>query len=159
MADLGLIWYSTIGVEMTALGRPVIRAGASWLADCDFFMTAGDPAAYIVALEAARQSPQRATMDQVAGAWRFTYMWYFRQTIAFPLVTQPTWFQGEPAYKTPDALAPGKDSGLDHICDVIMNGAPLYPGAARRPADMVKDESSMISDRIAPYRTTVHAAP
>jgi len=159
MADLGLIWYSTIGVEMTALGRPVIRAGASWLADCDFFMTAGDPAAYIVALEAARQSPQRATMDQVAGAWRFTYMWYFRQTIAFPLVTQPTWFQGEPAYKTPDALAPGKDSGLDHICDVIMNGAPLYPEAARRPADMVKDESSMISDRIAPYRTTVHAAP
>ncbi|TAL00176.1 MAG: hypothetical protein EPO08_14470 [Rhodospirillaceae bacterium] len=159
MADLGLIWYSTIGVEMMAMGRPVIRAGASWLAYCDFFTAADGPEGYIASLDTARRAPPQATMAQITGAWRFTYLWYFRQSIPFPLVNQPTWFQGEPAYKSTDALVPGKDPSLDHICNVFMAHAPLYPNAAQRSATVGAHEATAIGRHIAPFRADTGAGP
>jgi hypothetical protein len=151
MADLGLVWYSTIGVEMVALGRPVIRAGASWLAYCDFFVAAGDPSGYAAALDTARQNPSRATARDVAGAWRFAHAWYFRQTIPFPLVKQPAWFVGETDYTGLEALAPGKDAGLDRICAVFMDGAPLHMPPAARAAELADAETAAIHARIASY--------
>jgi hypothetical protein len=152
MADLGLIWYSTIGVEMTALGRPVIRAGTSWLADCGFFLSAPDAAGYAVLLDEARRTSPHMTADRIAGAWRFTYVSYFRQTIPFPLVHQSAWHVAEPAYKTLDELAPGKDPHLDRICAVFTSGAPLYPPAEHRAQHVAAQETIAIAARIAPYQ-------
>jgi hypothetical protein len=152
MADLGLVWYSTIGVEMVAMGRPVLRAGASWLAYCDFFLPATGPDDYRTALENARRSRPRAQQAEIAGAWRFTYTWYYRQSIPFPLVNHPRWFVGEMAYAKLDALAPGKDPGLDRICDIFTANAPLHLPVEQRGPEIVTAETAAIAAHIAPFR-------
>jgi hypothetical protein len=152
MADLGLIWYSTIGVEMVAMGRPVIRAGASWLAYCDFFVPAANPDDYTAALDGARQTMSRATAAEIAGAWRFTYAWYYRQSLPFPLVNHPRWFVGEMAYTKLDALAPGKDAGLDRICEIFTTNTPLHAPTEQRAPDVATAETTAIAAHVAPFR-------
>lgn len=126
-SDLGLIWYSTIGLEMAALGKSVLRAGTSWLANSDFMQNAQSPEDYVAKLSAFEPNRSVDTAKDIAvAAWRFAYVWYYRQSIPFPLVDQPTWYRGEPAWHSLDALREGKDNSLDTICDVILNEQPLH---------------------------------
>ena len=148
LSTLGLVWYSTIGLEMAAVGKPVIRAGASWLADCDAFIGANDPAAYRAALESKGRASGAQAMVQ---AWRFAYAWYFRQSIPFPLVHQPTWYAGEPAYTALEQLAPGADAHLDRICAAIMSQEPLHPRAAPRPDIDLATETALIRRHVASF--------
>jgi hypothetical protein len=94
-----------------------------------------------------------ATADRrTIQAWRFMHCWTFRQTIPFALVKQPQWYIGEPAYIGLDALAPGRDANLDHICAVMMERAALHPPPPARSADMAVAEAKAINARIAAYR-------
>lgn len=151
-ADLGLVWYSTIGVEMAALGKQVLRVGTNWLANCDFMLSANSSEEYRAQL--GEFEPNRSTdtaNDIAAAAWRFAYVWYYRQSFPFPLVNQPAWFRGEPAWKTLDDLREGKDESLDTICDVLLNAKPLHTYSVPiRRADQ-DEERTMIWDRVTPY--------
>jgi len=77
-------------------------------------------------------------------------VWYFRQSISFPLVRQPRWYEGELAYTSLDALAPGKDANLDRICAAVMGEAPLHASPERISGDIAA-ELGAIERRIAPY--------
>ena len=58
IADVGLIWYSTIGLEMTAMGKRVFRAGRSWLAYADFLYSAPRVQEYGSLLDKLRYEPR-----------------------------------------------------------------------------------------------------
>ena len=134
-ADCGLVWHSSIGLEMAALGRPVLRAGRYWFRDADFMRAPNDPAPYSDEVDRLlHESSAPCPVDRAVAAWRFAYCWFFRQSIDFPLVRQPDWASGEPAYDTVEELAPGRDSALDKVCSIIMDGAPIHPDAENRPS-------------------------
>lgn len=144
-ADLGLIWYSTIGLEMAALGKTVLRVGSNWLAHCDFMLGATTPEDYGKRLDNFAPTPHsEKALDIAAAAWRFAYVWYYRQSFSFPLVKQPTWFRGEPAWNSLDDLSEGKDKTLDHICNVLLNDAPLNSFSTPLRRTSPKDERAMI---------------
>lgn len=127
-ADLGLVWYSSIGLEMAAMGKRVIRAAAYWLGSCDFIATFGDSEAYPEALaRAAQPCDADERRDIAVRAWRFAHVWYLRQAIPFPLVRQPKWYVGEMAWTSAQDLAPGRDPNLDRICAIFTDGAPVHP--------------------------------
>jgi hypothetical protein len=150
VADVGLVWYSTMGLEMAAMGKPVVRAGRSWLAYADFMHSAPQPEAYESLLNnLLLQSGQPTNFESAAGAWRFAYVWYYRQSIPFPLVHQPNWHIGEPIYESADDLQPDRDPGLDQICEVFINGRPIYEPAKPLPAATKDIEVEEISKRIA----------
>jgi hypothetical protein len=151
-ADLGLVWYSTIGLEMAAIGKPVLRAGASWLAHCDAFVPVSAPSDFVPAIDRTLKEAPADGQRRTVQAWRFMHCWTFRQTIPFALVKQPQWYIGEPAYSGVDALAPGRDADLDHICAVMMERAALHSPPPSRVADLAAIEAQDIAARIAAYR-------
>ncbi len=152
-ADLGFVWYSTIGLEMAAIGKPVLRAGNSWLAHCDAFVPIASPDDFAARIDRTLTEPPKAGHRRTVQAWRFMHCWTFRQTIPFALVKQPQWFVGEPAYTELEALMSGRDANLDHICAVITEGAALHPPPPPRDADLAAIEAESIAVRSAVYRT------
>jgi len=151
-ATLGLIWRSTIGLEMAAMGHRVMRVGNGPLAFAEFIRapTSGDH--YAELLSAALENRWTHRTDDTLQAWRFAHVFFYRWSLPFPLVNQPKWYVGEMAYDGMDALAPGQDAALDHICDVFMNGRPLFTAASKRAAETTDTERTDVLARIAPYR-------
>ena len=150
IADLGLIWYSTIGLEMAAMGKRVVRAGQSWLAHAEFMHSASSADTYGELLDQfLNPTSDACDLDRLTSAWRFAYVWFYRQSIPFPLVDQPEWYVGDPIYESVDELKPGRDEGLDRICDVFMNNTALF-GSTDAPSSRHKDiETGEISKRTA----------
>jgi hypothetical protein len=158
-SSLALIWRSTIGLEVAAMGVPVICVGAGPAAYAEFIPSPSTPADYLAALADQARVQGRASLAQTVQAWRFAHAFFFRLSLSFPLVRQPKWYAGELAYDGLDALAPGKDETLDHVCGVFMRGGALYGPAPHRPASLARAESEEIAARIAPYRHETSARP
>lgn len=149
-ADCGLVWHSSIGLEMAALGRPVLRAGRYWFRDADFMHAPNNAASYDDDIASLLQdSTVPCPIDRAVAAWRFAYCWFFRQSIAFPLVQQPDWASGEAAYDSMDELEPGKDSALDKVCAIVMEGTPVHPAAEDRPPSTTETEREAVAAFVA----------
>jgi hypothetical protein len=149
-ADVGLIWYSTVGLEMAAMGRTVVRAGGGWCPGKSFLRHADDPAAYERLLNEIAARPEIA-MAETAAAWRFAYLFFLRQSQPFPLVEIPHWSEGRMAYTGPEALAVGRDRSLDTICDAIMTGRSLAPAPEHRSDTIAAKEVPAIAACIARF--------
>ena len=149
----GLVWHSSLGLEMAAMGKPVLRGGAYWFREATFMETPHNEGDYEKAidrlLEPAEKDDQLARTVQ---AWRFAVCWFFRQSTAFPLVRQPDWARGDFAFESADALAPGRDQSLDRICSIIMDDAPIHPqidGYKSLPADAERNAVAATIERFA----------
>jgi hypothetical protein len=152
-ADAGLIWYSTVGLEMAAMGRTVVRAGGGWCPGKSFLRHADHPAAYERLLDDLARSPAVSSPETVA-AWRFAYLFFLRQSHAFPLVEIPHWSQGKVAYAGLDALAPGREPNLDAICKAIMENSSLTAAPEHRNSALAVTERAAIASAVAPFART-----
>lgn len=146
IARCGLIWHSSVGIEMAAMGRPVLRAGNYWFRDAGFMTAPSDADAYGASVDnVLADSESSPRIEQIIAAWRFAYCWFFRQSIDFPLVTQPDWARGEPAFDSVEALRPGQDSGLDQVCSILLNKGSVHPAPQSRPTTLRQEEEDTIS--------------
>lgn len=146
IARCGLIWHSSVGIEMAAMGRPVLRAGNYWFRHADFMAAPSTTDVYGASVDAILEdSESPPDLDKVTAAWRFAYCWFFRQSIDFPLVTQPDWARGEPAYDSIEALRPGQDDGLDHACSILLKRDSVHPTPEQRPDSLRRAEAEIIS--------------
>lgn len=148
-ADAGLVWYSTIGLEMAAMGKPVVRAASHWMEPCDFIpqLHAGDPVVEMVSAHISRTAKDGGRALAVA-AWRYAHLWFLRQSIPFRFVRQPNWYAGELAWSSVDELAPGRDAELDRICDVIISARPLHDDGPPPPPSAPDAEAGLVWARL-----------
>lgn len=154
IADCGLIWHSSVGIEMAAMGRPVLRAGNYWFRDAEFMHAPEDGSGYTDCVDQMLENAQAGqAVEQTIAAWRFAYCWFFRQSLDFPLVSQPDWARGELAYESVDALQPGEDTSLDHACDVILDSAHIYASPHARSDTLFAQETEVVSAFVARYAT------
>lgn len=149
IAQCGLIWHSSVGIEMAAMGRAVLRAGNYWFRDADFMTAPKGTDSYAGRLDTLlADSDSLPNLDHViaktVAAWRFAYCWFFRQSIDFPLVTQPDWARGAPAYDSVEALRPGQDRSLDQVCSILMQGLPAHPTPGQRPDTLRQAEEDTV---------------
>lgn len=152
LAHCGLIWHSSVGIEMAAMGRPVLRAGNYWFRDADFMQSPADENAYAECVDALLNTAEQGlSTNQVISAWRFTYCWFFRQSIPFPLVRQPDWARGEHDYESLDALQPGRDESLDRVCSIFLDDGPVYVAKDRNKAASTDEETDTIAAFVARY--------
>ncbi|MGE4064550.1 MAG: hypothetical protein AB7E79_14385 [Rhodospirillaceae bacterium] len=149
VAAVGLTWHTTLGLEMAALGKPVVRCGSLEIGAQPCLLTPADPADYRNMLEDMARGRTPDPLTFARAAWRFGHLAYFRYSFPFPLVKQTDWYMGDLAFQGLDALAPGKDAMLDRICAHVMSGAALHEAPPPRGPDVAAAEAEHISRWIA----------
>jgi hypothetical protein len=138
--NAAIIFGTKTGLELAAAGIPVIAAGEAWIRNKGLSHDPVDRDAYFALL---RRLPFEGADREVdrARALTYAYHFFFRRMIPIQCVEA---MPGFPPYRIGDVdaahLAPGRDTGLDVICDGILKATPfIYPAecegeAARPPA-------------------------
>ncbi len=132
--DVGLVYTSTVGLELALAGKPVIVAGRTHYRGQGFTTDVESPEAFGVALDRLLADPAAVAVD-VERARRYAYAFFFRSVMDAPWVQEPVPGLARLAVASTDGLAPGADAGLDRICDGILRGESFgeqVPAARQR---------------------------
>ena len=124
LCDSVLIYNTKTGIELSAVGIPVVVAGEAWIRGKGFSTDVSSVSEYDAVL-AQLPRGRRMAADEVERARRYAYHFFFRRMISLPLIESPAQFQFHLAVDDLAQLRPGATSGLDTICDGILNGTPF----------------------------------
>jgi hypothetical protein len=128
LCDSVLIYGTKTGVELTAVGIPVVVAGEAWIKAKGLTLDASSPEDYARILD---RLPLKARLEPqvVERALKYAYHFFFRRMMPLGFLKKA----GSGLFFTPDiasadALAEGRDAALDILCDAILDGGPfVYP--------------------------------
>jgi hypothetical protein len=86
IAELGLVYTTTVGMEMAMSGVPVVVAGQTHYRDKGFTLDPNSWDAYFQMLDLALKDPhvQRLSQLQVEQAWSYAYRFFFDYPRPFP---------------------------------------------------------------------------
>ena len=131
LCNAAIIYGTKMGVELTSVGLPVIVAGEAWIRNKGLTHDASTPAEYFELL-AGLPFRSRVEGAQLARARRYAYHFFFNRMIPLPFIDPKAGF---PIYrlnlKHLEELLPGASSGLDTICDGILQRRPFLTAGAR----------------------------
>jgi len=123
-----LIYGTKMGVELSAMGIPVIVAGEAWIRGKGVTMDATSEENYLRLLDAL---PLREKLDDatIERAQKYAYHFFFRRMVPLDCIKER---KGWPPFAVHidslDDLSPGKSPGLDIVCNGIIAGTPfIYP--------------------------------
>jgi hypothetical protein len=128
LCDSVLIYGTKMGVELTAVGIPVIVAGEAWIKNKGLTLDAHSPEEYDALLD---RLPLRHRLEPevVDRALKYAYHFFFRRMMPLPFlkkVASGLFFT--PDIASVDALAEGRDQALDVMCEAILQQRPfIYP--------------------------------
>jgi hypothetical protein len=119
--DSVLIYNTKTGIELSAMGIPVIVAGEAWIRNKGFSIDATSPEGYIKILDGL-PIKRRLDHEQTLRAKKFAYYFYFERMIPLKQMDKRI---GNPPYRLAleglNDLVLGQCDGLDLICDGIIN--------------------------------------
>lgn len=122
------IYGTKTGVELTSRGIPTIVAGEAWIRNKGITMDANSAEEYFKLLDGLPFS-ERLGREMLERARKYAYHFFFRRMIPLSFMTESN--VGSPfrlKLESIRQLLPGRDLGLDVICDGIMNGTEfIYP--------------------------------
>ncbi len=126
--DTVIIYNTKTGIELTAMGIPVIVAGEAWIRNKGFAMEVDNPESYYKLLDKLPLNNRMSSEDTLK-ARKYAYHFFFRRMIPLEFMI-PT--GSNPPYKIQleslKDLLPGRAKGLDIICDGILKGSDfIYP--------------------------------
>lgn len=126
--DSVIIYNTKMGVELTAMGIPVIVAGEAWIRNKGFAIDVDSPEAYFKILDKL-PFKKRMSPEDTEDAKRYAYHFFFRRMIPLEFM-KPN--KGWPPYRIQlrglEDLMPDSSRGLDIICKGIMDGTDfIYP--------------------------------
>ena len=92
-ADFGLVFTTTVGMEMAMVGLPVIVTGQTHYRGKGFSLDIDSWETYYDTLNRVLDSPEeyRLTRDQVESAWTYAYRFFFEYPQPFPWHVQHFW--------------------------------------------------------------------
>lgn len=123
-----IIYGTKTGVELTAMGIPVIVAGEAWIRNKGLTTDVASERAYFEILDKL-PLPSRLDAETVRRARQYAFHFFFRRMIPIGFTKIAPGIPGFDFEVTGiDTLAPGRDQGLDVICDGILRETPfVYP--------------------------------
>lgn len=140
-ADVGLTFGSSTGIEMAMLGKPIVLAARN-------FYEVGSQIIKVRSRESLQEDLQTSLGSFSARelrreAYRLAYYYAFEFELPFPLVSVFGVMDVELNYKGLEALAPGLDKTLDHICDYLLQNGPLFdsPTEAQLSRSTVEEDA------------------
>jgi Capsule polysaccharide biosynthesis protein len=126
-SDLGLVYTSTVGLELAVSGVPTIVAGDTHYRGKGFTTDVESPDGFIAALDTALADPSALAPD-TATARRYAHFFFFRAPLPAPGVVEPLPGLARLTVRDLSELEPGRSESLDRICDGILLGAPFVTG-------------------------------
>ncbi|WP_445147919.1 hypothetical protein [Baekduia sp. Peel2402] len=128
LCAVGLVWVSTVGVELAVKGKEVVVAAGNPLHGVDFARTVEDPARYEELLEdLIGLAPGAASAEIRRRALRLAYGMFIRMAVDFPLVRMTDLDHGALTYGAPAELVPGRDANLDRCARILLDGEAVCP--------------------------------
>ena len=128
LCDSVLIYGTKMGVELTAVGIPVVVAGEAWIKNKGLTLDASSPEHYFRILDRLPLR-QRLSPEVVEQAQKYAYHFFFRRMMPLPFlekVASNLFFT--PNIASADDLAEGRSPALDTLCEAILEGRPfIYP--------------------------------
>jgi hypothetical protein len=135
MAALGLVYTSTVGLEMAARGIPVVCAGAGHYVHHGFTVDPQSQDEYWHAVERLLESPPPA--DEQARsqdlARRYAHLFFFRYHQYLDVVHEAGRSRPRVLVQAASDLGPGRHAVVDRLMDCILegDGPAITPSAAR----------------------------
>jgi hypothetical protein len=124
MATLGLVYTSTVGLEMAARGIPVVVAAQTHYRGRGFTEDVADRDAYWKAVDDLRVSGARSESRREL-ARRYASLFFLRFMQPLELVQEVSRGRPRLAYRSLDELATGHSSTLDRVTAGIVHGDPV----------------------------------
>jgi hypothetical protein len=116
-----------MGVELSAVGKPVIVAGEAWIRNKGLTWDARNQRDYFTLLDRLPDMPAMPA-EQVRRARMYAYHFFFRRMLPLPFIVPAKGKLYGLDIRDLAELERGKYPGLDAICDGILEGAPfVYP--------------------------------
>jgi hypothetical protein len=119
-----LVFHTKTGIEIASRGVPVVVAGDAWIRGKGFSLDASSKAEYIHILD---ELPRVTRLDPAlrTRALKYAYHFFFRRMIPLSFIHSREKFQFELSLSSVHDLLPGKEAGLDCICDGVLHGTPF----------------------------------
>ncbi len=126
--DSVIIYGTKTGVELASIGIPVIVAGEAWIKNKGITIDPASKKEYFSILDGLPLG-KRMDSETVERAIRYAYHFFFRRAIPVKnLRNSSSGLRGVPYEINVTSLSellPGKDPGLDVICEGILNNSPF----------------------------------
>jgi hypothetical protein len=126
--NAALVYGTKMGVELAAIGIPVIVAGEAWVRNKGITFDANTEGEYFELLD---RLPMTSRLDDAtrARALKYSYHFFYRRMIPIDCM-KPS--RGWPPFRVNISgvqnLLPGSSKGLDVVCDGILSDSPfIYP--------------------------------
>ncbi|MBA9031430.1 capsular polysaccharide export protein, LipB/KpsS family [Rhizobium leguminosarum] len=127
-SDTVIIYGTKTGVELTAMGIPVVVAGEAWIRNKGLTMDATSPGNYFELLDRLPVG-KRLDADIINRARKYAFHFFFRRFIPIEFM-EPSSNDAPYEIRINDLqdLLPGRDAGLDVLCNGILDGSEfVYP--------------------------------
>ncbi|MBY5684900.1 capsule biosynthesis protein [Rhizobium leguminosarum] len=127
-SDTVVIYGTKTGVELTAMGIPVVVAGEAWIRNKGLTMDATSPENYFDLLDRLPVG-KRLDADTINRARKYAFHFFFRRFIPIEFM-EPSSNDAPYEIRINDLqdLLPGRDAGLDVLCNGILDGSEfVYP--------------------------------
>ena len=142
--DAALIYATKMGVELSALGLPIVVAGEAWIRNKGITYDASSRSEYFELLDrlpfGVRMSDERTDRAQ-----RYAFHYFFRRMIPLEILNPATGAETRVAVgvKSRSELAVGRSTGLDVVCEGILEGKPfVYPAELESAQPLDSDTTS-----------------
>ena len=116
-----IIYNTKTGIEISAMGIPVIVAGEAWIRNKGFSMDASSPSDYVSILKSLPTS-ERLSESQLLRARKYAYHFFFRRMIELPFMVSTKKHKFMATFSSLKDLQRKHYPGLDAICNGILNG-------------------------------------
>jgi hypothetical protein len=127
-SDVGLVFSSTVGLELAVFGTPVIVAGRTHYRGKGFTIDVNSQEEFRTALDAAVADPAAHAPD-LERARRYAYAFFFRAPMQAPFVEEHVPGLARITIDEVDPLLPGRTPGVDRLCDQVL-GAAVVPSSS-----------------------------
>ena len=121
--DAVLIYGTKTGVELTSMGVPTIVAGEAWIRNKGLTLDASSAGEYFELLDRLPLG-ERLSPELTRRARKYAYHFFFRRMIPLSFMEES---KGPAPYRLSlrslEQLLPGRDPGLDVVCDGILKGS------------------------------------
>ncbi|MBX9830417.1 hypothetical protein K2X40_00525 [Candidatus Babeliales bacterium] len=123
----GLVFTTTLGIEMACAGVPVVTLGHAPYAQKGFTYDPKNYEEYFSLLEALANNSvtSQERLDNQQQARKFLYLYHFIYSMKFDLFDYSLTGHNVLNFSNADALRPGNNKMFDYVCDSIINHWPI----------------------------------
>jgi hypothetical protein len=152
IATVGLVYHSTVALELACKGTTTVVAAGSMVTGLPFVRTVERADDYEAMLdELVTLAPGTVDPEVQRLAWRFAYGRFYRVCVDFPLVRMPDPAgYGELDYNSVEDLAPGREPGLDRCARILLEDEPICVPPSE--ADLARSDADELEFFGAPSR-------